>query len=1021
MRLHHLSVTAFGPFADTQSVDFDELNDAGLFLLTGPTGAGKSSLLDAVCFALYGSVPGARGTKTLRSQHAPDEVAPEVVLDFSVRGRRFVVRRRPEWSRRKRRGDGFVTEKASASLTETTDGEEHFHTARAAEVGVLLGDLLGMNASQFVQVALLPQGEFQTFLRASSQDRHAVLQHLFRTDRFSRIEDWVHEHSRDLRQRAVGDEQLVQRLVDGIADRAAVPVPDDLQGDALATATDGQRPVAWAEALLAEATAAAARARADHDGASSRLQAARDAHALAVRRQERLDRVEAARRTLEALADGEETAAQARERLAADDRAAAVRPLLRLADEATTTVAATATARDRAVAGLRLDDAPDRDALVSLADRARDAAGLAEALRPRAVEAEAAGRALTEARASLAAAEQRRSDAEDKAATLPLANAEAEQRWRAATADAARLDGLAAVARQARERRDAVLAVPAAEAAATRAADAHRGAHDQELTAREHRQELAARRLAGMAAELAGRLSDGDACQVCGATEHPAPASPAADAVTEADQAAADAAVEARGRALADAAERRQLAEQEAERLRSAAGGLTAAEAEAVVREAAEAHDGARRSADGLDAATRRVATLRDELDHLAADRAEAATDVARLREVVEGHERTLAAVGRELRDAGLTEDHGGAAGDSPVGRAVARLDEQVRALRVRADRARVALAAHDEAAAAVARRHDLLTEATDTAAAVGFPDLPTARAAGLAAGERAQLQAALDDRARTADRARAVLEEASDADDLGDDEDQPDLFSELPEQRPAALAARVAAAEHDAAEAARLGHLAEERRAALAGLVERLRPAVASWAPLREQSSRAESMSRLVRGMGQDNQLQMRLSAYVLATRLDQVVAAANERLAQLRDRRYLLQRTGRAASRRSQAGLGLEVVDQWTGDTRDPATLSGGETFVVSLSLALGLADVVTQEAGGTEIETLFVDEGFGTLDADTLDDVMDRLDGLRAGGRTVGVVSHVSELRNRIPTQVHVTKGRRGSTVDVATLVG
>ena len=143
-----------------------------------------------------------------------------------------------------------------------------------------------------------------------------------------------------------------------------------------------------------------------------------------------------------------------------------------------------------------------------------------------------------------------------------------------------------------------------------------------------------------------------------------------------------------------------------------------------------------------------------------------------------------------------------------------------------------------------------------------------------------------------------------------------------------------------------------------------------------------------------------MRLSAYVLATRLDQVVAAANERLGHLRDQRYLLQRTDRAERRASQAGLGLEVVDQWTGDVRAPTTLSGGETFVVSLSLALGLADVVTQEAGGTEIETLFVDEGFGTLDADTLDDVMDRLDGLRAGGRTVGVVSHVTRAAQPHP---------------------
>jgi exonuclease SbcC len=220
---------------------------------------------------------------------------------------------------------------------------------------------------------------------------------------------------------------------------------------------------------------------------------------------------------------------------------------------------------------------------------------------------------------------------------------------------------------------------------------------------------------------------------------------------------------------------------------------------------------------------------------------------------------------------------------------------------------------------------------------------------------------------------------------------------------------------------AARALAVHEDRTASLRLLLDRLDRAVDAWAPVRDEALRAEAISKLVRGMGQDNQLQMRLSAYVLAARLDQVLAAANERLGHMRDQRYLLRRTGRADRRGSQAGLGLEVLDQWTGDVRAPSTLSGGETFVVSLSLALGLADVVTHESGGTEVETLFVDEGFGMLDADTLDDVMDRLDGLRAGGRTVGVVSHVTELRSRIPTQVQVQKGRTGSTVRISTLVG
>ena len=159
-----------------------------------------------------------------------------------------------------------------------------------------------------------------------------------------------------------------------------------------------------------------------------------------------------------------------------------------------------------------------------------------------------------------------------------------------------------------------------------------------------------------------------------------------------------------------------------------------------------------------------------------------------------------------------------------------------------------------------------------------------------------------------------------------------------------------------------------------------------------------------------------MRLSAYVLAHRLGQVVAAANLRLASMSDHRYSLVHTGRRGAGETRGGLSLLVRDDWSGESRDPATLSGGETFVVSLALALGLADVITDEVGGADLDTLFVDEGFGSLDADTLEDVMDTLDTLRDGGRVVGVVSHVPELQTRIPTQLRVHKGRHGSRTSV-----
>jgi exonuclease SbcC len=149
----------------------------------------------------------------------------------------------------------------------------------------------------------------------------------------------------------------------------------------------------------------------------------------------------------------------------------------------------------------------------------------------------------------------------------------------------------------------------------------------------------------------------------------------------------------------------------------------------------------------------------------------------------------------------------------------------------------------------------------------------------------------------------------------------------------------------------------------------------------------------------------------------LEEIAEVAGQRLRRMSHGRYTLAHTDSGRDGRKKAGLGLLVVDNWTGKSRDTATLSGGETFLASLALALALADVVCAEAGGTRLESLFVDEGFGTLDEATLDEVMDVLDGLREGGRVVGIVSHVAELRQRIPNRLYVRKHESGSDVAVA----
>ncbi|GII78663.1 hypothetical protein Sru01_36450 [Sphaerisporangium rufum] len=342
------------------------------------------------------------------------------------------------------------------------------------------------------------------------------------------------------------------------------------------------------------------------------------------------------------------------------------------------------------------------------------------------------------------------------------------------------------------------------------------------------------------------------------------------------------------------------------------------------------------------------------------------------------------------------------ARGDDPTLRArLERLADEADLLRDAAESLRQERAAVAERDASRGRAETAATEA-------GFSGLADARAAARTEADRAAMAARL----RELDAEHAAVSRL-----LAD----PELAAAAAAPAPdlAALTAAFETAERAHGAEVSAGDQAAARRDRLRALAGELADAVAGWLPAEERHRLARRLAELVVGTSPDNTLDMRLSAYVLGERLRQVVDAANTRLDHMSGGRYLLQydmRKSAADRRRTGGGLGLRVLDGWTGTGRDPATLSGGEAFMTSLALALALADVVTAEAGGVELGTLFIDEGFGTLDEDTLDAVLDILDELRDGGRAVGIVSHVAELRSRIPVRMTVAKGRFGSTLTV-----
>ncbi|ADI11945.1 exonuclease [Streptomyces bingchenggensis BCW-1] len=1136
MRLHRLTMTAFGPFGTTQEVDFDELSSAGLFLLHGPTGAGKTSVLDAVCYGLYGQVPGARQGSglSLRSDHADPHTPTEVVLELTVGGRRLEITRRPEQPRPKKRGTGTTREKAQSRLREYLPGAGEWKALSRShqEIGEEISQLLGMSKEQFCQVVLLPQGDFARFLRADEMARGKLLGKLFDTGRFAAVEERLAELRRAAEKQVVGGDERLLALAHRMS-QAAGPgdhtLPDLAPGEpgladavlewaAIARTTARERQDIALAALQATETAhQAARRTADAARERARLQrrhaeARHRADELERRRAEydrtraRLEQARAADAVVPALefhatAEREHTTATtaeraARGRLAAEPgleldgpdsadalapgeiglpgpRTAAKRPTVgAAAGQAATEPSAAGWGRASGAAeptgsapgpgsgsgadrpglagdsfGRRFGEPPRADAAVSGArglpqpeaprrggapgsvgdgasqsvDGSPDAGSAQEPRarvgRPGLAGADAARLAAEERRlreelGSLGAARRAELRAGEVAAEVAgldrQARADEEaieeagqwlagwetarqahtRRVEAAQEAVTRAEQLAGQLAPARQRLEAARRRDALAGQATEAEQRLLRSREAAAVAHETWLDLKDRRLRGIAAELAAGLSGGEPCAVCGATEHPRPARPGAGHV---DRTAEEAALAAHRRAEAG----REEAERGLQSLRealagaeAAAGGGTADELDRAVADLETALAEARGAGADGHAAREALAHAQEEHDRRLAQRQEAERRAAARTSRREALLRERAGLLAELERA-----RGGAA---TVAERAARLERHAGLLSRAAETAR-------EAEAAARRLEEAGARLVDAARRAGFEEPNAAARAVLPAADQRGLRHRLE---------QWQTESAAVAAELADP--QVVAAAQEPLADPTAAEAAADAATRALREGSARDAAARTRCQELDRLSAQAVTDARRLAPLREEHDRLARLATLAAGTSGENERKMRLEAYVLAARLEQVAAAASARLRLMSAGRYTLVHSDARTGGRGRSGLGLHVIDAWTGSERDTATLSGGETFFVSLSLALGLADVVTDEAGGTRLDTLFIDEGFGSLDEQTLDEVLDVLDSLRERDRTVGIVSHVADLRQRIPVRLEVVKGRDGSAV-------
>ena len=1017
MKPLRLSLTAFGPFADRQFVDFTELGDCSFFLIHGPTGSGKTTILDAICFALYGDASGdERKADQLRSDHASPDILTEVTFDFTLAAEAYRITRIPKQERPKARGAGTRTEQASATLWKRTglqdtrsDGE--VLATQWSKVTVAIEELLGFKSDEFRQVIMLPQGKFQKLLMSNSTDREEILENIFKTTFYQRIADSLKARAKEL-------EENMRRNKN---DRNSL-LTDAGVGSTGALDEEKLR----CERNCSEARSKLADLRQEEEKSQTKFN---EANLIEEKIRERTD-AQNASQALEAQRPGNESKqiglANARKATALTGIESALLKRLEDSEVAESRLETTVSDLKEAETAYKLaksllEKEEGRDTVRQEAQRKRD-----EMRQLRKAVAD-----LQKAQGTLSTASKQVADSKRKLAQaqVKLGSAKSQQKnaQRALERDEKPAEQLRALMLQEQElgrqygrRANLTDAEKKLAVALRELKQGKRKLETEEQSLNRADDTLDKLEKAwhkNQAAELASKLEKDRPCPVCGSIHHPKPTLIAGRSVSEEEleeqrQKVSDLQEQCAGIREALAIKNQTVTKWQTskEQIKNELGKkrVTSARLKELLERAKKNRAKAEEAAERLDAqkgdlkeiqtalvnAEAAVSDWKNKLSKANERKAEASAVVNERKQQIPKNLQSLTEAEAAIVKAELRFD------ELESAYASAQKEHTSASKRLASCEA-----SHNASQDAVlqarreANEHRLAFK--ERLAEAGFENENAYKLAKLSSRDIILLDKeirefegklkASQDRFERAKIAAAGLA-------------QPDMAS-LDQELKRAKEEVLSAAREEATFNARL-----EQLSIWLDKLHRLDT------ELEAQDSRYQVIGRLSEVANGDNAYRMTFQRFVLAALLDDVLITTSRRLQIMSRGRYLLQRAQTPGDKRKAGGLDLEVFDEHTGKPRLASTLSGGEQFLASLSLALGLADVVQSWAGGISLETLFIDEGFGTLDDELRDLALKALLDLQQGGRLVGIISHISEIKEFARARLEVIPTNKGSSVQL-----